>query len=207
MKLCKIDRCYKKHHGHGYCDNHLKQFKKYGYVPHRTIHTPNKFIVDGDFCKIIIYNNKGQSFTYTVIDIKNIQKCKKYKWGLCGDGYIQASIKGTNKKIKLHQLILNTPKGMVSNHIDRNKLNNCEYNLRIATYLENILNRSIQKNNTSGYIGVNKHKCGKWVSRIGKYGSQHYKYLGLFNDKKQAALAYNKAAKQFFGDFATLNEM
>lgn len=32
MKKCSVEGCNNKHSGHGYCDKHLKQMKRYGYV-------------------------------------------------------------------------------------------------------------------------------------------------------------------------------
>ena len=40
-------------------------------------------------------------------------------------------------------------------HIDHDRKNNRIFNLRYATYQENNQNKSIQKSNTSGYVGVN----------------------------------------------------
>jgi hypothetical protein len=47
------------------------------------------------------------------------------------------------------------------------------------------------------YKGITKDKTG-WTARI---------ILGTFSTPEEAALAYNKAAIQFFGEFACLNEV
>tara|TARA_R110000744_G_scaffold296713_1_gene406615 strand:+ start:492 stop:1031 length:540 start_codon:yes stop_codon:yes gene_type:complete len=54
-------------------------------------------------------------------------------------------------------------------HIDHNKLNNNPINLRDVTHTENHKNVSMQKNNTSGTMGVVKVKTGKnyyWRSSV-----------------------------------------
>lgn len=52
------------------------------------------------------------------------------------------------------------------------------------------------KNNTSGFNGVSwKEKNKKWQASI----------IGIFEDKLEAARAYNKAALKYFGEFANLN--
>lgn len=50
-------------------------------------------------------------------------------------------------------------------HIDHNRGNNRIDNLRSVTRLENLRNISIQKNNTSGVLGV-RLACGRWVATI-----------------------------------------
>jgi hypothetical protein len=89
-------------------------------------------------------------------------------------------------------------------HIDRNGLNNCRGNLRIATNSQSQANRNKRKNNISGYIGVSEHKCrNNWHARIQVNGNDIS--LGYFTNKKDAAKAYNKAALKYFGEFARLN--
>lgn len=74
-------------------------------------------------------------------------------------------------------------------HIDRDKTNNALDNLREASAHENQRNRGINKNNTSGYIGVYKHR-NKWAAEIIIEGVK--KYLGTFDTPEQAHLAYTK---------------
>jgi len=89
-------------------------------------------------------------------------------------------------------------------HIDGNPKNNKWSNLRLATNTQNSRNSGKPKNNTSGFKGVS------FVSRLNKYRAtimvnRKSIHLGCFSDVKDAALAYNEAAKSYFGEFALLN--
>jgi len=59
---------------------------------------------------------------------------------------------------------------------------------------------------SSQYRGVTKNKkCLRWEARIGKVIGNKYLYLGIFDDPKLAAIAYDKAAVKFFGTKAMTN--
>lgn len=59
---------------------------------------------------------------------------------------------------------------------------------------------------TSRYKGVSYVKSKKiWRARIEKNGRSHY--LGDFVREEHAALAYNKAAREMFGDIAYQNQI
>lgn len=108
---------------------------------------------------------------------------------------------GKQKTLKLHRVILGiTDPKIHVDHKDRNGLNNQRNNLRIAKRSENNTNR----------YGWGKSKCagvsmkdGKWRARIQK--NNETIYLGRFNTKREAALAYNKKALEIHGEFALLN--
>lgn len=101
----------------------------------------------------------------------------------------------------MHRLILNTPPKLLTDHKDRNKLNNQRNNLRIATATEN---RQNSKNNTSKYKEITHDKTNKkWKAQITH--NKKYIYLGRFNTQEKAALAYNKAAIKYHNKFAKLN--
>lgn len=107
----------------------------------------------------------------------------------------------TKFKISMHQLITGWP---MTDHVNRNGLDNRRINLRPATWQQNMANRAPGRNNTSGYKGVHwKRSERKWVASIGVNGRQ--KHLGLFADPAEAARAYNRAAVEAFGEFAWLN--
>lgn len=89
-------------------------------------------------------------------------------------------------------------------HWDRNKSNNRIENLRPCTRTLNNANQGIRCNNTSGYRGVSR-KDSKWLAQI-SVNKVHYR-IGIFSTPELAALAYNRAAVQHFGDFAYINEV
>ncbi len=102
---------------------------------------------------------------------------------------------------RLHRVIMGNPAGVQIDHKDGDGLNNRRSNLRPATNAENGRNRSIQKNNTSGFNGV--HKSGKaWVASIRVDGRRIN--LGRFAAPELASAAYNDAAKMYFGEFARI---
>jgi hypothetical protein len=73
----------------------------------------------------------------------------------------------------------------IIDHIDRNTENNSLNNLREADSSINMCNKSIGKNNTSGYLGVSPYN-GKWKAAFNS------KHLGYFNTPEEANLAYIK---------------
>lgn len=107
-------------------------------------------------------------------------------------------------KMFLHSLVMNTDKPV--DHINNNQTDNRKVNLRIVTLTQNQGNRAIGVNNKTGYKGVSTHsQSSKYRARIStKTGEIN---LGMFTTKEEAALAYNKAAVIYFGEFAKLNEV
>tara|TARA_R110000824_G_scaffold117249_1_gene269115 strand:+ start:607 stop:1188 length:582 start_codon:yes stop_codon:yes gene_type:complete len=94
--------------------------------------------------------------------------------------------------------------GGVVDHIDRNRLNNELSNLREVTNRENRLNSGMRSTNTSGFRGVSRYRSKqKWAARIQSEGESYH--IGYFDSKEDAALAYDKVAKELHGEFAMLN--
>lgn len=89
-------------------------------------------------------------------------------------------------------------------HIDRNPLNNRRSNLRICTKSQNSVNKKIQKNNKTGFAGVEFYN-NKWHASIRFNNIRHY--LGSFLNKDDAIIARLKAEKEFFGEFAPRKEL
>jgi hypothetical protein len=104
----------------------------------------------------------------------------------------------------LHQMILRTKKGTIVDHKNCNGLDNRRLNLRLSDKSKNASNRGIPSNNTSGYKGVS------WNKNEQKYQAYicfNWKkiHLGYFLEIRPAAIAYNKAALIYHGEFAKLN--
>jgi hypothetical protein len=140
-----------------------------------------------------------------LISIEDVQILVDYGWHLHYNRdklYIRGWNKSTKKKVMMHRLITNAPKNLIVDHINRNTLDNRRENLRICDQSQNIMNRGISKNNTSGHKGVAKFK-NKWIAYIGANNEKIH--LGTFKTKEEASIAFNKAAVKYHGEFAVLN--
>jgi hypothetical protein len=108
------------------------------------------------------------------------------------------------KQMFMHAAINSTPKGFHTDHKNHDTLDNQCSNLRTATPSQNGANRAKLKNNKSGYKGVIWiKKWRRWQAQITVDGKINY--LGYHTTPEAAALAYNKAALEKFGEFSYLN--
>lgn len=96
----------------------------------------------------------------------------------------------------LHRKII---QGQETDHKNRNGLDNRRSNLRAATHQQNQANRGRWK---SGFKGV-RIVGPSWQATI-RVSCQSI-YLGSYQSPEKAALAYDKAAIKYFGEFAGLN--
>ncbi len=110
------------------------------------------------------------------------------------------------RQISEHRLIFAYHYGYLPetvDHIDQNKVNNRIENLRAATRGQNQLNIKKQSNNVSGYKGVSWYKNKYWRVQIRVNGTSVD--VGYFDDKYDAATAYNFAISEIYKDFAVYN--
>ena len=149
-----------------------------------------------------IHLTKG---SFTLVDDEDYEYLSQWKWQLSTSG-MASRHKYPSGVYWMHRVIMNCPDGKEVDHINGNPLDNRKENLRICSHAENMRNSSIQKNNTSGYKGVywnNERK--KWQAQISI--KNKVVPLGRFDDIKDAARAYNEAAKENYGVFARLNNV
>lgn len=139
---------------------------------------------------------------YALVDAADYEWLNAYHWHLCSGGYAARSEKG--KRILMHRQIMDPPQGMVVDHIDGNRANNCRSNLRVCTRAENQRNQRKQRGSASGYKGVGylkgSDRCHAKLVFEGKTI-----WLGHFDNEVEAARAYDRAAVECFGEFAHLN--
>lgn len=147
-----------------------------------------------------------------IVDDEDYDLISNYNWYARVTKNSVYAVSNINKTtVQMHRFILNAGKEFMVDHIDRNGLNNTKINLRIASRSQNLMNSKKPKNGkTSKYKGVclnkqtpNNKKCWRAEIRINR--KSHF--IGYFYNEKDAAIAYNKKAKELFGDFARLNKI
>ena len=107
----------------------------------------------------------------------------------------------------LHRLILGVEDSKIQvDHINNNPLDNRKENLRLASHSQNQRNKNKTRKNKTGYKGVEYvpkvNKSNPYKMKIQKNGKVIQKY---FSTAEKAALAYDKAARELFGEYANLN--
>ena len=136
-----------------------------------------------------------------LVDDDMFDLLSKHKWHALSSKYASFEIGG--EIVRMHRLVINAKECEFVDHIDGNTFNNQRNNLRIATKSQNAMNMKNVRH-TSQFKGVCWHKLAKkWMAQI----KCNYKriYLGIFKEERDAAIAYDKAAIEHFGEFARLN--
>ena len=157
----------------------------------------NVFDLTGEF-GIGWTTNTNKEFYFDLADYDLIAQ---YAWSedIAKNGYssLRTRVKGSSRTVKMTTIL-----GFKRyDHINRNALDNRRCNLRPASAQENARNRSRQRNNTSGFIGVafEKH-TSNWIAYIKI--SQKTKKLGRFKEKDDAIKARLEAEAKYYGEFA-----
>lgn len=158
----------------------------------------------GDYCKILLTKSR-----FAKVDPEDYIWLSQFRWYCNKRPHTSYAIRNAGegkecRKILMHREIMDTPKHLVCDHINRNGLDNRKQNLRNCTKQENGMNRPSQKNGTSRYKGVCWHRrMKKWVACI--KGKGRKSHLGYFVSETSAAKAYDNAARKYHGEFANLN--
>lgn len=193
MGICKVEWCDENVKGLGYCGRHYQQYKKWGIVK-RCRADKNEIIKSNEYAEIILYDINYDEKARAIIDLDDVEKCKPYKWVIRTDGYVSTKMDG--KGIKLHRFIANTSKGMHTDHVNRNKLDNRKSNLRICTQSENNKNKNTYKNNLTGRRGV-ELRWNKFLVYLTYNGVKNY--IGMFENFNDAVLARENAEIKYYG--------
>lgn len=133
-------------------------------------------------------------------------------WYIYGQPSDRATVNIAMHRMVMQRILGRFPvTGEYVDHINRNPLDNRRENLRICTKSQNHMNREKRKTYrgrkpTSKYKGVHLDRTrNKWMARVVDHGK--HVNLGRFDSEIEAAKAYNKAAKEHYGEFAYLNEI
>ena len=164
----------------------------------------------GEYCRIPLTQNR-----FAKVDPEDYLWLAQFRW-CCKVGkdtcyairHIQ--VHGRTKRIHMHRQIMNTPKGMICDHVNHDGLDNRKRNCRNCTIEQNNANRRKRATShgsrapSSQYLGVSWcPRRKKWVSYIKHHGRA--RNLGLFEVEADAARAHDRAAWELWGEYACLN--
>lgn len=135
-----------------------------------------------------------------LVSEEDYEKVKKYRWFIDSNGYPASRIEG--KITRMHRFIMEPKKGLVTDHINRLKFDNRRENLRYCTPQENGRNKTGKRNSISGYRGVSPNG-NYWRAYISTNKKQIH--LGTYRTKEEAAMVYDKKAREMFGKFSVTN--
>lgn len=143
-----------------------------------------------------------------LVDEQDAHFLESWKWSIGTNGHVERRhhVSGSGKNRvreswKLSRKIMDAPKGMEVDHINRNPLDNTRSNLRLCKRSENNSNRLCKSK--SGLKGV-VAKGKRFIAQGGRMGFTN-RYLGSFGTAKEAALAYDSYARAEYGEFALTN--
>ena len=184
--------------------------------PHpRARFDPDTYEIDPDTGALLLpLGSKKRPGMFALVDREDAVRIAKHPWwpipadtrALVHENFYAVTRKGLTTSVAMHRVILDVadPRFQVD-HINHNGLDNRRANLRIITNQENQYNRRhTRKATSSRFKGVSWHKSSrKWVVRIRKDEQLHY--LGGFDNEMEAAVMYDFAARELFGEYAYLN--
>lgn len=184
------------------CSRHYAQMKKHGEIRKTRQDMKDIVINDDNLTAYIILRDKNlKERDRVLVDIESLNFLKDYNWYLNSWGYAERSTQ--DGCVLMHRKLVNCPKGLYVDHINRNKLDCRLSNLRICTQHENNMNTSIRPSKY-GMRGVYKNEdSDKWIAHIGFNNKKIH--IGCFNTKKEAILERKKKEKELFDEFAPID--
>jgi hypothetical protein len=143
---------------------------------------------------------------FAIVDAADYEWLSQYKWcaGTFYHGSAYACCRRKGQTILMHRMIMNPPDGKVVDHINGRRHDNRRCNLRICTHAQNMRNVHPNGRGTSRFKGVCWHSAyNKWLAVITRNGKRIQ--IGLYADEVEAARAYDRSARELFGEYARPN--
>ena len=144
-----------------------------------------------------------------IVDDEEYPRLAKHKWcayPLGHGGHLYGGRKSNGSTVLMHREVMRARRGTEIDHINGDRLDNRQSNLRFATGTQNQANARLRSDSTSGFKGVTwNRRIGHWLAQLKIDGRGMY--LGSFADPHEAARAYDEAAVKHFGEFARTNQM
>lgn len=156
----------------------------------------------------VLTDRKGRRFVVDDADVPLLAGKTWAVWHGKDKDYVRATVTdGAGKKayVYLHDFLMNPPSGMTPDHANGDGLDNRRQNLRLATASQQAANRGKRRTPASSrFKGVSWSKRDRrWQAHVACRGIR--RNLGTFRDEREAAMAYDAAARELFGEFARTN--
>lgn len=142
---------------------------------------------------------------FALVDDEDFEWLNQWKWYFMWDKDKRPQAMRNKKRPEkgtfyMHRVILDAPANQWVDHKDGNPLNNQRKNLRLCTPAQNQWNRK-RKN---GFRGVSRGKpSSKYRARL-NFKKREIS-LGQFDTAEEAARAWDRAARCYYGEFARPN--
>lgn len=139
------------------------------------------------------------------VDDEDFERLSQFKWSVT-DGYALRPIKKPNGKwttIRMARDVMQAPRGIEVDHINRNRLDNQKRNLRFATRSQNMMNVAVSPRNKLGVKGVCLSSNGRSFHAQTKFHGKKIS-LGHYPTLEQAAEVYRDAVRRLHGEFCTV---
>ncbi len=149
----------------------------------------------------------------TTVEERDYERLSQHKWRVCmnnGLNYAKRdkpkdengkrSIEYMHREILIVKLGRPLTKKEMTDHINKDGLDNRRANLRVCSPRESTVHTGSRRGSSSQYKGVSWNKNRqKWEAKITYRGKRIF--LGYFTDEKEAARAYDKMAKKLHRRF------
>ena len=147
----------------------------------------NRIELCDDYAKVHFYKTDG----YFLCDLDDVHLAEETSWYLSQDGYAIGWVK--NKCKMFHRIVNNTPENLVTDHINRNRLDNRKTNLRNATSVMNSNNNYKQDHLPAKGVRVRYNTKG--IRYVVDVHNNEFKCIriGTFDTLSEAIEARNKA--------------
>lgn len=149
-----------------------------------------------------------QNGFYALVDDEDFEYCAPHEWKCAvnkNDSVrVESKIKGRYINLAYFLLGFKREEGYVIKHLNGDYYDFTKKNLKKVDKSWLGQTRKPRKNKKSKYKGVTTSKS-KWKAQISVKGKAIY--LGRYDTEEEAALAYNVAASEFFGEHAYQNKI
>lgn len=122
---------------------------------------------------------------------------RNFYWYKNSNNYAASNLHNSRKHLVYHRELMECPKDMMRDHINKDRLDNRYENLRVVSPETNSQNLSLRKDNTTGYTGVSYHQkdAKKYRAEI---NTKENGYVSKSFDTLEEAVDYRKILESMY---------